>query len=71
MRNEAVRAMSAEARSTHEFATWIGRTRTIQRPAFVDRPLHLRGRPERDRVRLWASDDEGRLTMSALAEIEA
>jgi 3-methylfumaryl-CoA hydratase len=40
------------------------------RPSFVDRPLHLRGRPDGQRVHLWASDDEGRLTMSALAEID-
>jgi len=41
------------------------------RPSFVDRPLHLRGQPEGDKVRLWAADDEGRLTMTASAEIEA
>ena len=40
------------------------------RPAFVDRPLYLRGQPEGDRVRLWAADDAGRLTMMATAEIE-
>ena len=40
------------------------------RPAFVDRPLHLRGRPEGGRVHLWAADDEGRTTMTAHAELE-
>lgn len=40
------------------------------RPAFVDRPLHLRGQAEGSKVRLWAADDEGRLIMSALAELE-
>jgi len=39
------------------------------RSAFVDQPLHLRGQPEGDRVRLWAADDEGRLVMSAWAEL--
>ena len=39
------------------------------RPSFVDRPMHLRGQPDGSKVRLWASDDEGRLTMSALADI--
>jgi 3-methylfumaryl-CoA hydratase len=38
-------------------------------PSFVDRTLHLRGQPDADKVRLWASDDEGRLTMTASAEI--
>jgi 3-methylfumaryl-CoA hydratase len=38
--------------------------------AFVDRPLHLRGQVESDTVRLWAGDDEGRLVMSAQAELE-
>lgn len=37
------------------------------RSAFVDRPLHLRGQPEGRQVRLWATDEEGRLVMSALA----
>jgi 3-methylfumaryl-CoA hydratase len=38
--------------------------------AFVGRPLHLRGEPEdNNRVRLWAADDEGRLVMSAQAEL--
>lgn len=41
------------------------------RPSFVDRPMHLRGQPEGNQVRLWASDDEGRLTMTAQAEIES
>ncbi len=40
------------------------------RSAFVDRPLHLRGQPEDGKVRLWAADDEGRLVMSAQAELE-
>jgi len=40
------------------------------RPAFVDRPLHLRGRPDGRSVHLWAADDEGRTTMSAKAELE-
>ena len=40
------------------------------RPAFVDRPLHLRGRPEGRSVHLWAADDEGRTTMTAKAELE-
>jgi 3-methylfumaryl-CoA hydratase len=40
------------------------------RPAFIDRPLHLRGRPEGHAVHLWAADDEGRLTMTARAELE-
>ncbi|CAN7346668.1 FAS1-like dehydratase domain-containing protein [Variovorax sp. LjRoot178] len=38
------------------------------RSAFVDRPLHLRGQPEGNQVRLWAADDQGRLVMSATAE---
>lgn len=41
------------------------------RPSFVDRTLHLRGQPEGSKVRLWASDDRGRLTMTALADIGA
>ena len=41
------------------------------RPSYVGRPLHLRGRPEGDVIRLWASDDEDRLAMTALAELEA
>ena len=40
------------------------------RPSFVDRPLHLRGRREGHGCRLWASDDQGRLTMTAIAEVE-
>jgi len=39
------------------------------RPSFVDRPLHLRGQPDGDKIRLWAADDQGRLTMSASADI--
>ncbi|HYF17665.1 MAG TPA: MaoC family dehydratase N-terminal domain-containing protein [Ramlibacter sp.] len=39
------------------------------RSAFVGRPLHLRGQPDGDKVRLWAADDEGRLVMSAQAEL--
>jgi 3-methylfumaryl-CoA hydratase len=39
------------------------------RPAFVDNTLHLRGQPEGNEVRLWASDDEGHLTMTASAHI--
>jgi 3-methylfumaryl-CoA hydratase len=38
------------------------------RSAFVNRPLHLRGEPEGNNVRLWAADDEGRLVMSAMAQ---
>jgi 3-methylfumaryl-CoA hydratase len=38
--------------------------------AFVDRPLHLRGQAEANKVRLWAGDNEGRLVMSAQAELE-
>lgn len=41
------------------------------RPLYVGRPLHLRGCPEGDKVRLWASDDENRLAMTASAELEA
>jgi 3-methylfumaryl-CoA hydratase len=41
------------------------------RPAFIDRPLHLRGRREGRGARLWAADDEGRLTMTANAEMES
>jgi 3-methylfumaryl-CoA hydratase len=41
------------------------------RSAFVDRPLHLRGQPEGNKVRLWAADEEGRLVMNALAEMES
>jgi 3-methylfumaryl-CoA hydratase len=41
------------------------------RSAFVGRPLHLRGQPEGDKVRLWAADDEGRLVMRAQAELES
>lgn len=40
------------------------------RPSFVDRPLQLRGQPDGNQVRLWASDDEGRLTMSASADVD-
>jgi 3-methylfumaryl-CoA hydratase len=40
------------------------------RPSFVGRPLQLCGRPQGDAVQLWASDDEGRLTMTATAEVE-
>lgn len=39
------------------------------RNAFVDRPLHLRGRPDGGAVHLWAADDEGLVTMSATAHI--
>jgi len=41
------------------------------RPAFVDRPLHLRGMPEGDTIRLWTADDKGFVTMMATAEIES
>jgi 3-methylfumaryl-CoA hydratase len=37
--------------------------------AYAGCPLHLRGRPEGRTVRLWAADDEGRLVMSARAEL--
>jgi 3-methylfumaryl-CoA hydratase len=40
------------------------------RPSYVDRPLHLRGQPERGGVRLWAADAEGLSTMTAVAEVE-
>lgn len=40
------------------------------RPSFVDRPLHLRGVPDGNTIRLWAADDEELLTMTAVAEIE-
>lgn len=39
------------------------------RPSFVDTRLHLRGQPDGNKVRLWASDDTGRLTMTASADI--
>lgn len=41
------------------------------RPLYVGRPLHLRGWPEGDKVRRWASDNESRLAMTASAELEA
>lgn len=41
------------------------------RNAFVDRPLHLRGTPEGNTVKLWAADDEGMVTMSATAQLKA
>ncbi len=41
------------------------------RPSFVDRPLRLRGQPDGNKVRLWAADDEGRLTMTAAAEVDS
>lgn len=41
------------------------------RPSFVDRTMHLRGQPEGDQIRLWASDDEGQLVMTARAEIQS
>ena len=40
------------------------------RPSFVGRPMHLRGKRTGDDVRLWAADDEGRLTMRATAQVE-
>jgi 3-methylfumaryl-CoA hydratase len=38
-------------------------------PSFVDRALRLRGQPDGEKVRLWASDNEDRLTMTASADI--
>ncbi|NDZ18842.1 acyl-CoA dehydrogenase [Variovorax sp. WS11] len=35
------------------------------RPTFMGRPVQLRGQSDGSAVRLWASDDEGQLTMSA------
>jgi 3-methylfumaryl-CoA hydratase len=40
------------------------------RPSFVGRRLHLRGKPIGNKVRLWAADEEGLLTMTATAERE-
>jgi len=40
------------------------------RPSFVDRPLHLRGQRDGNKVSLWAADDEHCLTMTAFAEVE-
>jgi len=40
------------------------------RPSFVGRPMHVRGTRNGDEVRLWAADDEGRLTMAATAEVD-
>ena len=39
------------------------------RPSYVDRPLHLRGSRDGDRVRLWAADEAGYVTMTASAEL--
>ena len=39
------------------------------RPCFDGRPLHLYGRPEGERVRLWAADDRGALAMEAEAAL--
>ena len=41
------------------------------RNAYVDRPLHLRGNPEGNTVNLWAADDEGMVTMSAIAQLRS
>ncbi len=41
------------------------------RPSFVGRRLHLRGEATGNRVRLWAADDEGWLTMTAFATLES
>lgn len=41
------------------------------RSAFVDRPLHLGGNTQGNKVDLWATDDAGRLTMTASAEIDS
>lgn len=40
------------------------------RPSFVGRPLHLRGGPEGDVIRLWAANDDGELTMKASATVQ-
>jgi 3-methylfumaryl-CoA hydratase len=40
------------------------------RPSFVDRKLVLRGQPDGAKVRLWASDEDNRLAMTATAEIQ-
>ena len=40
------------------------------RPTFDGRPMRLNGRPEGNRVALWAQDHERWLTMDASAEIE-
>jgi len=39
------------------------------RPSFVGNAMHLRGNRDGDRIELWASDNEGRLTMKASATV--
>jgi 3-methylfumaryl-CoA hydratase len=39
------------------------------RSSYVNNPLHLRGSIDGGRVRLWAADDDGYVTMTASAEI--
>ena len=41
------------------------------RPSFVGRTMHLRGSPSGSNIRLWASDDEGYVTMTATAQIDS
>jgi 3-methylfumaryl-CoA hydratase len=40
------------------------------RPTFDGRPMRVSGRPDGNRIALWAQDHEGWLTMQASAEIE-
>jgi len=41
----------------------------VMHPSFVERTMHLRGQPHGNNIRLWASDDDGRLTMTAAATV--